>query len=94
MNMADKMNEFKDFIFNFRTYAIQNEADYQAALIDYQLSNELIDLINSLKKWNFKNDIQFQISQLAFDYLLQAQIKNNIKLSANILAYCEENQKS
>lgn len=90
--MVDKINDFKDLIFSFREYTIQNEEDFQATLIDYQLSEELIELINSLKESILKDDIQFQISQFAFEFLLQAQIKNNINLLANIIAYSEENQ--
>jgi hypothetical protein len=89
------IDEFEDIIFNFREYAIQNEADCQAALADFQLSKELIDTIIEFKAAVLKEIAetdQLLITQFAFDFLIKSLTKNNINLFTNIINYIAANQ--
>ncbi|GAB2627871.1 hypothetical protein GCM10027035_22970 [Emticicia sediminis] len=92
---AKNMSEFEDIIFNFRAYAIQNEVDFQAALIDFQLSKELVDTLIEFKAMVLKEIVetnQHQMTQFAFEFLIQSLTKNNIHLFTNIIAYTATNQ--
>lgn len=96
MISTDKsMDEYEDMIFNFRMYPIQNEATCQAALADFQLSKELIDTIIELKATVLEEIVdtnQQQLTQFAFDFLIQSLTKNNINLFTNIITYTATNQ--
>ncbi|WP_156511084.1 MULTISPECIES: hypothetical protein [Emticicia] len=89
------MSDFENFIFHFRAYNIQNEADCQAALADFQLSKELIDMIIDLKAKvliEIVDTNQYQITQFAFELLVQSLTKNNVNLFSNIINYTAANQ--
>ncbi|WP_394991269.1 hypothetical protein [Emticicia sp.] len=96
MISTDKnMSDFEDIIFNFRAYAIQNEVDCQAALVDFQLSKELIDTLIEFKAMVLKEIVetdQHQMTQFAFEFLIQSLTKNNINLFTKIITYTATNQ--
>lgn len=96
MIITDKnMSDFEDFIFNFRAYAIQNEVDCKAALTDFQMSKELIDTIIELKTKVLEEIVdtnQQQITQFAFEFLIQSLTKNNINLFTDIITYTATKQ--
>ena len=89
------IDEFEDIIFNFREYAIQNEADCQAALADFQLSKELVNTLIDIKTAVLKEIVetnQHQMTEFAFEFLIQSLTKNNINLFTNIINYSAINQ--
>jgi hypothetical protein len=96
MISTDKnMDEFEDMIFNFRAYPIQSESDLKAALADYSLSKDLINTIIEAKSVILNNIIdtnQHQVTQFAFEFLIQSLTKNNISLFTNIITYTSTNQ--
>lgn len=95
INTINNISDFEDIIFNFRTYAIQNEGDCQAALTDFQLSNELVDALIEIKTAVLKEIVetkQHQMTQFAFEFLIQSLTKNNINLFTNIITYTATNQ--
>lgn len=95
INTVNNISDFEDIIFNFREYTIQNEGDCQAALADFQLSKELVDTLIEIKTAVLKEIAetkQHQMTQLAFEFLIQSLTRNNINLFTNIITYSVTNQ--
>lgn len=95
INTVNEISSFEDIIFNFRAYTIQNEGDYLAALADFQLSKDLVDTLIEIKTAVLKEIVetnQHQMTQFAFEFLIQSLTKNNINLFTNIITYSATNQ--
>lgn len=97
INTVNDLSSFEDIIFNFRVYTIQSEGDYLAALADFQLSKELVDTLIEIKTAVLNEIVetkQHQMTQFAFEFLIQSLTKNNINLFTNIITYSATNQTS
>lgn len=95
INTVNNISDFEDIIFNFRAYAIQNEGDCKAALADFQLSKKLVDTLIEIKTAVLKEIVetnQHQMTQFAFEFLIQSLTRNNINLFTNIITYTATNQ--
>lgn len=83
-------SELEDFILDFREYSIDNDENYKAAQVDFQFSKNCIDELIELKTevLNGINEPKiYQITEFAYDFLLQSLIKKNITLFGNIVEY-------
>ena len=94
-NTVNDVSGYEDIIFNFRAYPIQNEGDYLAALADFQLLKDLVNTLIDIKTAVLKEIVetnQHQMTEFAFEFLIQSLTKNNINLFTNIINYSAINQ--
>ena len=94
IELIDICSQMEDFVFAFQYYKIKNEADYEAARKDFDLSAAIIQEISMVKEAVLaliQNKKQNQIAELSFEFMMQTTLKYQLHLSTELVAYSQDN---